>query len=234
MRKFVLASAFTSTVAFTQDFKAFGGVWFGPTNYQEGGQAFNVGSFFLARVPLMGKLQGLHFGYAVSASTSVRVVSDSGIDPVTGNFITVNAAGIGNHVPFEANAAYVIGFGRLRGWAGDGVNISLAQATATFTVSDLSSGNTCSADATGQTGFSQGFQIFGGGEYVFGSLPRIGGKWGIFFMAKYLYAGKFKMKITGEVQCVDSTGTAVSQRMDESIDLNLSNTSFVAGLTYHF
>jgi len=142
--------------------------------------------------------------------------------------------GVAVHLPFEVNLAYVVGSSRLRGWAGGGLNISLAQATANLTYTNLSQGINCTASATGQTEFTPGFQIFGGGEYIFGELPTVGGVWGVFAQLKYMYAKDVDMRISGSVECVDTLGNRVTLPVDESINLKLSNTSYVLGLSYHF
>jgi len=157
--------------------RSFGGVWLGQTNYEGSGSgSLNVGSFFLANAPL---LPGLYFGYAVSANTKVVVESAAGVDSF-GNFVAATATGIGIHLPFEFNVAYLIPLWKFNFWIGGGVNASIAQADVYLNYADLSNGVYCEASATGQTKFTPGGQVFGGGEYVFGEIPYIGGNWGLF------------------------------------------------------
>lgn len=130
-----------------QEYKAFGGVWMGQTDYKDGETpSLNVGSFFLAEMPF---IRNLHFGYAISANTNIALESATGFDDL-GNFVSVNLAGIGVHVPLELNLAYVLGLGKFRLWGGGGVNLSVAQATLNLAYSDLTNGYTCNASATGR------------------------------------------------------------------------------------
>jgi len=231
MRRIVLAVLSLPLMSLAQDYRAFGGVWIGQSTYEEGETpSLNVGSFFLAQTPF---LRNLHFGYGVSVNTNVAFASAVGLDNA-GDLIAVNMTGVAVHLPFEVNLAYVVGSSRLRGWAGGGLNISLAQATANLTYTNLSQGINCTASATGQTEFTPGFQIFGGGEYIFGELPTVGGVWGVFAQLKYMYAKDVDMRISGSVECVDTLGNRVTLPVDESINLKLSNTSYVLGLSYHF
>jgi len=43
-----------------------------------------------------------------------------------------------------------------------------------------------------------------------------------------------KMAIKGTAQCVDSFGNSLTQSIDDSVELDLSNTSLVLGFTFHF
>ncbi len=231
MKRLMFALFSTSLIAFSQDYKAFGGVWIGQTSYKDGETpALNVGSFFLAQSPF---LENLHFGYGVSANTNIAVGSVIGADSF-GNIVAVNITGVAVHLPFEANVAYVLGTPKIRGWIGGGLNISIAQANVVLSYTDLTNGINCSASATGKTEFTPGFQIFGGGEYVFGGLPTIGGIWGVFAQLKYMYAKEVDMSVSGNVECTDTLGNRITQSVDESISIDLSNTSYVVGLSYHF
>lgn len=49
-----------------------------------------------------------------------------------------------------------------------------------------------------------------------------------------MYVKEVDMRISGNVECVDTFGNTISQSIDEGIKIDLSNTSFVLGLTYHF
>ncbi|HHJ64744.1 MAG TPA: hypothetical protein ENJ61_07545 [Aquifex aeolicus] len=231
MKRIALAVLSLPLLSLAQEYRAFGGVWIGQTNYEDGETpSLNVGSFFLARTPF---LSNLHFGYGVSVNTNVALASAAGFDNA-GDLVTVNMTGVAVHLPFEVNLAYVVGGSKLRGWAGGGLNVSIAQATVNMSYTNLSQGVSCAASATGQTELTPGFQLFGGGEYIFGELPTIGGVWGVFAQAKYMYAKKVDMRISGSVECVDTLGNSVTRSLDESIELKLSNTSYMVGLSYHF
>ncbi len=216
---------------YSQPPKSFGGVWLGQTTYNDSGtNSLNVGSFYLAQSPF---LTGLYFGYGVSVNTNVVAESAAGVDS-GGNFIAATATGIGVHLPFEVNVAYVLSLGKFNAWAGGGLNASIAQGQVYLSLADLTNSIYCEASATGQTKFSPGAQLFLGGEYVFGRIPYIGGNWGLFLQYKYMYVNKMNMKVSGSAQCVDSLGNSSTQSIDTSIDLDLSNNSFVLGFTYHF
>ena len=234
MRKAIVLGLFSFLIPAllqAQPPKSFGGVWIGQSSYKDGEtNPLNVGSFFFARTPLH---QNLYFGYALSANTNVVVEGASGIDN-SGNFFAATATGVGIHLPFEFNLAYILSAGKFNAWAGGGVNASIAQAQVYLSYADLSNGLYCEASATGKTKFAPGAQLFVGGEYAFGGIPYVGGNWGLFFQYKQMFVRKIDMDISGNAQCVDSLGNSATQRIDDTIEIDLSNSSLVLGFTYHF
>ncbi len=191
----------------------------------------NVGSFFLAKAPL---IKNLYFGYAISANTNVAAESSVQTD-LFGNVTTAaTATGVGVHMPLELNLAYLLSFGKLNAWAGGGVNASIAQAEVYLSYMDFQNGLYCEASATGQTRFVPGAQVFLGGEYMVGRMPYVGGNWGLFLQYKQMFVQRVNMRISGTASCVDAFGNSDSQSFEDSIGIDLSNGSFVLGLTYHF
>ncbi len=210
------------------DLLSFGGVWMGTTYYSDSDSgSLNTGSFFLARTPFLdGRL---YFGYAISASTEVDVGA------VTDGQESLVLTGVAQVIPLEVNGAYVLKWGKFQGWAGAGLNATFADASMSLAYYDNWNAIGCQADVTGDTDYAYGAQIFAGAEYIFGGVKFIGGQWGAFAQGKYQYISDVDMKISGSVQCYDfNTGGSVQQNINQSVSLDLSNTSWVIGLTYHF
>jgi hypothetical protein len=220
---------------YSQTFRSFGGVWVGSSNYTGGTMpTLNVGSFLLGQTNILGGL--FHFGYAISANTNVVATSGAFTDDF-GNLYQFSGVGVATHIPLEANVALVKEFGKFRGWIGGGTNASFVSGMVDIQMSAIIWGNYiyCSARATGKSEFTFGGQVFAGGEYVFGKVPYIGGIWGIFSQFKYMIIKDVNFKFTGTIECQDLTfGGTQTQDISETIRLDLDNTSFVLGLTYHF
>ncbi len=211
-----------------EDLYSFGGVWIGSTSFSDSDSgALNTGSFFLARTPLLNGR--LFFGYAISASTEVAIDAEA----TTQEALTVT--GVAQVIPLEVNGAYVMKFNKFQGWAGAGLNVSFADASASLAYYDSWNSIYCRADVTGETDMTYGAQVFLGGEYIFGSIKLIGGQWGVFAQGKYQYISDVDMTVSGTAECQNfATGQRVQQSTKQSISIDLSNTSWVLGLTYHF
>ena len=235
MKKVYTLGVLSLLIAFSilkaQPPKAFGGVWIGNTTYTDSDEnSLNVGSFFLAKTPIF---KNLYFGYSISANTEVVNQTELSQDEF-GNITTTTITGVGTHLPFEVNLVYLLSLGKFNAWVGGGLNVSIAQADVYATYTDITNGIYCEAQATGETKFTPGAQVFVGGEYVFGGVPYIGGNWGIFAQYKYMYVKKISIDVSGDVKCVNSFGQSISQPIKFSEDIKLTNYSIVVGLTYHF
>ena len=221
----------TTALLKAQPPKSFGGVWLGQSTFTKTGRSsMNVGSFFLAKAPL---IRNLYFGYAISANTNVAAESAVQTD-LFGNVTAATATGVGIHMPLELNLAYLLSFGKFSAWAGGGLNASIAQAEVYLSYMDFGNGLYCEASATGQTRFVPGAQVFVGGEYKIGGMPYVGGNWGVFLQYKQMFVQRVNMRISGTASCVDNLGNSYSDSFEDSIDIDLSSGSFVLGLTYHF
>ncbi len=117
------------------------------------------------------------------------------------------------HVPLEANTAYAWDLGeRFNVYVGGGPSIHIAQFTAynavsavqVFEASDVDdpSSNTASSVVSKIEGrtrkYGIGGQVFAGAGVELGSLPRIGGRWGLTFSMRYQKVLDMKQRIEGE------------------------------------
>ncbi len=222
------------TSAFSEEIKSFGGVWLGTTSFSEGNEtALNVGSFFLAKTPLLGGK--VFFGYAVSASTEVAV--EAGAVSILGAQAVGVLTGVAQLVPLEANLALVQKFGDFVGWLGGGISVAYADVSVstTYAFSLLGSTYVCYGDVEASSEAVTGFQLFLGGEYIFGSVGLVGGTWGVFLQAKYQYLGEVTFESSGTFTCQDLSGTSSrTVSTSDSFSTDLSNYSVVGGITYHF
>lgn len=227
IKKTLISTLLLSSLTIAGEYNGFGGVWIGSTSFTDSDEnGLNVGSFFFAKTPLLNN--HLHFGYAVSATTEVAVEYDSDL---TSESLIV---GVGQLVPIEVNAAYAGNIGKFSYWIGGGINLSIASVDITGDYYDYSSNVYCQAQADAQTDTTYGVQFFIGGEYIFGSIGFIGGEWGIFGQYKYQYISEVKAKLEGKATCYDAFGNESTGNISDEVKLDLSNNSYVVGLTYHF
>jgi len=118
------------------------------------------------------------------------------------------------HVPMEANTAYAWDFNRVNLYVGGGPSIHIAQFTAYNAVSavqvfdaeeaDNPGSNTASSVVSkiegGTRKYGVGAQLFAGAGIELGSLPQIGGRWGLTMSFRYQKVRDMKQLIQGQYQ----------------------------------
>jgi len=125
------------------------------------------------------------------------------------------------HVPMEANTAYAWDIGKGNLYVGGGPSIHIAQFTAynavnavqVFEASDVDdpSANTATSVVSkvegGTRKYGLGGQVFAGGGIELGSLPQIGGRWGLTFSLRY-------QKVRDMTQLIQGHYTAQEYMLD--------------------
>ena len=210
--------------------EGFGGVWIGSTKFTNGeDKGINVGSFFFVEVK-----PDIYFGYAISGSTEISV--ENYLDLTSQESYTMT--GVAEVIPLEVNIAYVKDIGSFRGWVGCGLSAAFANISVTIDggyIDPLGDYIVYHGKATGSSEVTYGGQVFAGAEYIFGSVKFIGGNWGMMVQFKYQYLSEVTFKYSGNVEATNlSTGNNTSVSFSDSFKEDLSNTSVVVGLTYHF
>ncbi len=163
------------------------------------------------------------------------------------------------HVPMEANTAYAWDFGnRVNVYVGGGPSIHIAQFTAynavsavqVFEASDVDdpSSNTASSVVSKIEGktrkYGIGGQVFVGAGVELGSLPKIGGRWGLTFAARYQKVRDMKQLIEGKYtaqeymldgkECDDDLCPNVERSWTEEVVVDGDNLGARIGLVFFF
>ena len=162
------------------------------------------------------------------------------------------------HVPMEANTAYAWDVDRFNFYVGGGPSIHIAQFTAynavsavqVFEASDVDdpASNTATSVVSkiegGTRKYGIGGQIFAGAGVELGSLPQIGGRWGLTLAIRYQKVRDMKQLIEGEYQaqeymldgseCPDDTCPNQRESWKQEVVVDGDNFGARVGLVFFF
>ena len=162
------------------------------------------------------------------------------------------------HVPMEANTAYAWDFGKANVYVGGGPSLHIAQFTAYNAVnavqvfdaeeSDNPGSNTASSVTSRIEGstrkYGLGAQLFAGAGVELGSLPQIGGRWGLTFSLRYqkvrdmtqLIEGRYEAQeyiLDGE-ECPDDLCPNERESWKQEVAVDGDNFGGRVGLVFFF
>lgn len=162
------------------------------------------------------------------------------------------------HVPMEANTAYGWDFNKVNLYVGGGPSIHIAQFTAYNAVSavqvfdaaevDNPGSNTASSVTSKIEGrtrrYGVGAQLFAGAGIELGSLPQIGGRWGLTFSMRYQKVRDMTQLIEGEYQaqeymldgeaCPDDLCSNQKSSWEQEVAVDGDNFGGRLGLVFYF
>ena len=235
-----------------------------PLNGQGGNQS--IGSEFLLRVDdsnwFLGYAIAIQGGAAFTRQLSVfntnkTTKSDACYGEQCYGLVETTYVDV-LHIPLEANTAYVIDAGRFNFWGSGGPSLHIAKFTAYNSANavqvldrkggDDPSNNTSTSAISELEGRSRkygvGFQIGTGVGVELGSLPKIGGRWGLTLSGKFQYVQEMKMRLQGKYQfqeylldgseCPDNLCPNEKRSWKEDVVIDSTNLSARLGIVFFF
>jgi len=246
---------------YTRRYAGFGGVSYGiyefPWFIEDGPGYINVPgtgvySYFFAQIADSRWYAGFgvganFFNDAFSSTRGIRNEVNGDLDTVAGVYTSQESF---FHLPIEANSSYVWRWSKFfQSWIGTGFSIHLVN----YTYVDRQVG--ISTDPNGDLVFWQdafqeggtsfrtkpGYQLFGGTEFIFGKIPKIGGEWGLGLTGKFQTIRVFDLQQPGRAFTYEEKnedgsdrGNDLQERGPQFREYDADNFSLTLGLTFHY